>query len=94
MDINCITESFGLSFINVRWVSSPVSVQLDGGVGEHAQHEADGGAVVAVDAKERRLVVPANHHQVARAARVRALQFHRLPPPLTPITISNNQTFL
>lgn len=57
---------------------SPIAVQLDGGVSEDPQHQPDGGALVAVDPEQRRLVPAAHHHQVASAARVGALQLYGL----------------
>lgn len=59
-------------------LNSPIAIQLNRSVSKNAQHEADGGALDAIDAKQRRLVAAAHHHQVSGAACVSALQFHRL----------------
>lgn len=56
----------------------PIPVQFDGGVGQHAQHQPHRGALVAVNSQQSGLVAATHHHQVPRAPRVSALQFHRL----------------
>jgi hypothetical protein len=64
----------------------PVSIERDGRVREHPQHESNGGGFIAVDAQQAALLRgfifgtngPRHHHQISRAPRVSALQFHSL----------------
>lgn len=74
----CYWQLKTLKYKLLWWSNVPIAIQLNRGISKYAQHESDRGALIAIDAEQRRLVAATHHYQVPGATCVSALQFHRL----------------